>query len=87
MKRLKFESESRLCKKVDHNKSCREGQEEEDLWSTFCKKVDGGPVIKGRGGRGLSERKILQIPISKTIFIPDSRSMHGFRPGLICFGI
>ena len=34
------ESESHLWKKVDR-KSCREGQEEEDLRSTFCEKVDG----------------------------------------------
>ena len=38
----------------ESGKSCREGQEEEDswskLWSTFCEKVDGGPVIKSRGG-------------------------------------
>jgi hypothetical protein len=78
MKRLKFQSRRAIFGKSGPQ-TLQGGQEEEGLRYTFCEKVDGGPVIKG-SGRGVSKRKIPQIPILKTIF--QTRDL--WVPGL-CF--
>jgi hypothetical protein len=66
-RRLKMEDSE--MEKSDH-KPCRGGQDEEDLWSAFCEKVDGGPVIEGRGG-GVEQEE--NSSISQCVQRPFSR--------------